>query len=345
MRNNKVHIILSIVIIVCSLYYTLYDVSAIDIAKAIGSIHLIYVFPAIFMVAISYWFRAMRWRYIIASIKEVKTVNLLSPLMIGSMGNMLPARAGEFIRAYLLGKNECISFTTSFATIFIEKLVDLLFVLFLLLFVLFSMSDLLKQGDLGANSELMNYMITFGWISFTVCSFVFLFSVFLQYKRDLATKIIDICLNPFPNKFSEKAKQLANSFTDGLKIIKDKRRFSAVILLSFLISICIILSFYFLYLAFDINVLIPIFSSLLVLFLTVDIFVALFPTPGFFGSFHAACVAALNGIFGIPKAIALSYGIVAWLIIMGFTILLGTIYIIKDNISFHELKASREEIT
>ena len=52
---------------------------------------------------------------------EVNTADLISPLMVGFMGNMLPARAGEFIRAYLMGKREQISFSASFATIFISS--------------------------------------------------------------------------------------------------------------------------------------------------------------------------------------------------------------------------------
>ncbi len=107
--------------------------------------------------------------------------------------------------------------------------------------------------------------------------------------------------------------------------------FSGLILVS-----CIILN-YPLYLAFEIENSLPVISSLAILCLTVDIFVALFPTPGFLGAFQAAYVVALHEIFGIPKAVAVSLGIVAWLVTMGTIIAAGTFFIIRDNISIRKL--------
>ena len=77
--------------------------------------------------------------------------------------------------------------------------------------------------------------------------------------------------------------------------------------------------------------------------LTVAIFITVAPTPGFLGSFHLGCVAALNGIFGIQKAVALSYGIIAWLLMMGATVAIGALFAVKENVSFGEFFASREK--
>jgi hypothetical protein len=52
---------------------------------------------------------------------------------------------------------------------------------------------------------------------------------------------------------------------------------------------------------------------------------------------------ALHEIFGVPEAIGASYGIIAWLVAMGFIIIAGLFFIIKDNISFTELAASRSQ--
>ncbi len=84
-------------------------------------------------------------------------------------------------------------------------------------------------------------------------------------------------------------------------------------------------------------------SSLVILCLTVAIFITLFPSPGFLGSFQAAHVVALHEIFGISKAVAVSYGIVSWLIIMGFTVIVGAIFAFKDHISFGEISAKSEQ--
>jgi uncharacterized protein (TIRG00374 family) len=159
---NKKHLILGLIIVVVFSYLVFKNVSLTDLQNAFKEVEYLYLLPAVLLVALTFLFRAMRWRYLISSIKEVKTLRLFSPLMVGFMGNVLPARAGEFIRAYLLGKKENVSFSASFATIFVERLMDMLIFLLLLVGVLFFSADTFAQGDAGSNHRLMGYMIKFG---------------------------------------------------------------------------------------------------------------------------------------------------------------------------------------
>ena len=305
------------------------------------SVQLLYLIPAVLLVLISYLFRAMRWRYLIRSVKEVKTVDLFSPLMVGFMGNMLPARAGEFIRAYLLSRKEKISFSASFATIFIERLFDLSLVLLLLVFVLLFMPEVFISGHSASGHQMLDKIKVFGIISFSLCLFIFMFSVLLQYKSDWTMKILRLLVKPFPEKWGEKICRLANSFSEGLMILRDKHGFFATVTLSFMIWSTFVLTYYPLYWAFNIQAELPAISSLVVLCLTVAIFITVAPTPGFLGSYHLGCVTALHGIFGIQKAVALSYGIIAWLVVMGSTVIIGTMFAVRENISFGELSAEK----
>ncbi len=336
---RKMHLIVGIIVVVLSLYYVFHDVQIDELGKAFLSLRYVYLIPTIGLVVLGFLFRAMRWRYLIRPVKEVKTLNLLSPLIVGFMGNMLPARAGEFIRAYLLGKQERISFSASFATIFIERLFDMVLVLFLLFWVLFFRAEFLTSENSGETHSLM---VNFGLVSFAGVVCILLFSVLLQFKNDWAMKLVGLFTKPFPLKWKEKIIKLVNSFAEGLKILKDKRGFFATVLLSFLIWCTFILTYYPLYLAFDIDTNMPLITSLIILCLTVAVFITLLPTPGFLGAFQAACVAALHGIFGVPKAVAVSYGIVAWFVTMGVTVLLGIFFIIKDNISLGEFSTRKE---
>ena len=340
---NKKHLLIGLTIVVLSSYYAFKNVSLQDLGNALKSVHYIYLVPAIFLVALTFLFRALRWRYLVSAIKDVKTIHIVSPLMVGFMGNILPARAGEFFRAYLLGKKENISFSAAFATIFVERLMDMMIFLLLLVGVLFFSADIFPKGDAGANHPLMGYMIQFGWISFIGCIGIFSFSVLLQYKNEWAIKIVDFCTKPLPHKWREKVLDMVHSFTDGLKILKDFRAFAASILLSFLVWTAMISVYYPIHLAFGITSELPVVTSILILSLTIGIFISLFPTPGFLGAFQAACVVALHEIFGISKAIAASYGIIAWLVAMGFILVVGTFFILRDNISFRELSAGTKK--
>jgi uncharacterized protein (TIRG00374 family) len=338
---QKKHLLIGLIIIALSSYYAFKNVSVEELSSAFASVKYLYLLPAVFFVALTFLFRAMRWRLLVSSVKEVNTAQLISPLMVGFMGNILPARAGEFIRAYLLGKRENISFSASFATIFVERLMDMLLFLILLVGVLFFSADIFSQGDSGSNHRLMGYMIKFGWISFIGSLGIFTFSLLLQYKNDWAMRIVNFCIKPLPQKWGEKIVGMVHSFTEGLKILKDIRSFLAALLLSLLVWGAMILTYFPINLAFGLESELPMITSVLVVSLTIGIFISLFPTPGFLGAFQAACVVALHEVFGIQKAIAASYGIIAWLVAMGFIIVAGSIFIVKDNISFSELAASK----
>ncbi|UCE71514.1 MAG: flippase-like domain-containing protein [Nitrospiraceae bacterium] len=339
---KKKHLLIGLLIVIFSSYYAFKNVSIADLTEALRTVKYIYLIPAVLLVAITFLFRAMRWHYLVSSVKNVKTSRLFSPLMVGFMGNILPARAGEFIRAYLLGKKENVTFSAAFATIFVERLFDMLLFLMLLVGVIFFSADTFAQGENGESQKLMGYMIKFGWVSFIGSLGIFLFSVLLQYKNDWAMKIVEFCSKPLPETWREKIFGIVQSFTEGLSILKDVKGFLAALVLSFLVWISMILTYYPIHLAFGITDL-PMVTSVLVVSLTIGIFISLFPTPGFLGAFQAACVVALHDVFGVSKAVAASYGIIAWLVAMGFIIAVGSIFIVRDNISFKELASSKEQ--
>lgn len=344
MKKKYIHLFVSIVIILVCIYYVLNNVSLSELRDKLLSVKYMYLLPAVFLVMLTFLFRAMRWRYLINSVKVVKTYNLISPLMVGFMSNILPARAGEFIRAYLLSKKEGINFSASFATIFIERLFDMAIVLILLLWILLFNTEVFRPGESEATRQLISYMTKFGWISFFGSLFIFTFSILLQYKNELAMKIVHICIKPLPDKWGFRIVSIVQSFTQGLSILKDKRGLLMSIFLSLLVWASIVFAYYPLFYAFGIENDLPFPQSMILMTLAISIFITLVPTPAFLGSFHAACVAVLYEVFGIPKAVALSYGIVAWIVTMGFTILVGMIFVMKDQISFKELTAKIEEV-
>jgi uncharacterized protein (TIRG00374 family) len=95
----------------------------------------IYLVPAIGFTMAGHYSRAYRWKFLLLPVKNIRTWNLFTATAIGFMANnLLPARLGELVRAYVLGKQEQISRTASFATIVYERILDV-FALLILLWV------------------------------------------------------------------------------------------------------------------------------------------------------------------------------------------------------------------
>lgn len=343
MQKKHLHLFIGLIIIILSLFYAFKGVKLSELKDAFLTVRYVYLIPALVLILSSYWLRAVRWRYLVCSVKkDVKTAELYSPMMVGYMANMLPARAGEFVRAYLLSKRTGINLSSSFATIFIERLFDLMVVLVLIAWVLFFMSDIVTANNSSSANDILEKVRIFGTLTFVLCLFILLFSALLQFRNEWAMAIVGFFLKPLPKHWGEKIIAMVHSFTEGLSIIKDKRGFMATVILSFLIWGIFVVTYYPLYLAFDIQAHLPVVSSLVFLCLAVAVFITIMPTPGFLGSYQLGCVAALHGMFGISKPVALSYGIVAWIMGMGATVVIGAVYAMKDHVSIGEISAGKE---
>ena len=83
--------------------------------------------------------RALRWQYLLAPIGHTRFSAAFRTDHNRVCGDaVLPARAGEVIRPYLLARQEGLSATATFATIIIERVLDAVTCVFLLAsFVLF----------------------------------------------------------------------------------------------------------------------------------------------------------------------------------------------------------------
>jgi uncharacterized protein (TIRG00374 family) len=75
----------------------------------------------------SYLVRAWRWRVIMSSVQPVPTWTVGRVYMAGLMANnLLPARIGEVVRAYLLGQTAAMPAAAALGTIAVERVFDVL---------------------------------------------------------------------------------------------------------------------------------------------------------------------------------------------------------------------------
>src|SRR5215813_1608071 len=87
---------------------------------------------------ISLVIRSFRWQYLLEPLGHASFGNAFRATAVGfAASSILPARAGELIRPYFLARHERLSATGAFATIVIERLLDMLTVLVLLASFLF----------------------------------------------------------------------------------------------------------------------------------------------------------------------------------------------------------------
>jgi len=92
-----------------------------------------YFLPVPVFLVVNFMLRAIRWRLLFASRHPAALGDFFSAMMIGNLfNNILPARGGEFVKIYLLGKSTTLSKSRILATVIVEKAADLLIAIGLL---------------------------------------------------------------------------------------------------------------------------------------------------------------------------------------------------------------------
>ena len=126
-RNSKIVLIISVVLAVLFLFLALRHVSWPDVWQTFRQIRLEYVIFGLVINTLALFMRGLRWGILVSAQKKVKPANIFLATAIGYMGNtLLPARAGELLRSYVLGENSGISSSYVFATALTERIMDVL---------------------------------------------------------------------------------------------------------------------------------------------------------------------------------------------------------------------------
>jgi uncharacterized protein (TIRG00374 family) len=322
--------------IVVSLFFMVLLFNKIDfrlLGTALRSADYRYVFLAICFTFSNYFLRAVRWRYLLISEKSIPLSSLYSATIIGYMANnLLPARLGEFIRAYMLARQEQLETPAVFATLVIDRLFDGFTVLLLLLVTLFTLR--LPAGMEDAARALK----AGGTIMFLLYCGIMLFLYLLKRQTMRTLSAVGYVLKPFPKRISDNLIPLLGSFIGGIRLSSRWWHVAALIATSAGIWLFCLLSVDMTLRSFNIHL--PLAASMFVLILLV--FAVMVPaSPGFIGTYHYACYKGLS-VFGIPETTSVSIALIMHGTGFFPVIIAGFYYLWENKISLNELQRAEK---
>lgn len=257
-----------------------------------------YLLPTIPILFFSHLLRALRWRYLLDPIKRLDIGSLYSSLIIGYMGNVLmPAHLGEILRAYVLSKMRRIAASSAFATIVMERIIDVFTLLALMVLTIFIYS-------FPAWVKKSGYFLFMGTLG------IFVLLVLLKQFSSQMQTLPGPCSRWFPRRFQQKIGDGLERFLSGIVPLKRRTDYAVVAVLSVFIWVCYGLVFYFCLhaFAFERTYDLP-WSASLVLLTVTTIGVLIPSSPGYVGTYHYLCQVSL-ALFGVPAGAALSFAVV-----------------------------------
>lgn len=283
----------------------------------------------------TYLLRALRWQYLLAPIGPTRFSTAFRTTVIGFAASfLLPARAGEVIRPYLLARRENLSATAAFATIVLERLLDLLVVLLLFAGFVFTVAP----GDVAGDPTQFARVKFGGALAMAAAAggsiVLFILAGHPERIGRLALRVERV----LPAKLAHAVARFAQTFAEGLAVLRQPGRLVAALLLSFPLWLSIALGIWLTSRAFHITF--PYAGSFLVT--TVLVVGVAVPTPGAIGGFHAAYQIAVQTFFAAPTDRAVGGAIVLHAISFLPVTLLGAAFMFAEGLTLTNARALAE---
>lgn len=258
---------------------------------------------ALVVTVLQYMMRAVRWQYLLHPIGDVRFSTAFRSTVIGFAASaVLPARAGEVLRPYLLARWEGLSATATLATILLERLLDLATVVTMLalFFVAF-------DPGLAVLNPAVYRAVQVGGLLAGVAAIGALATVFLLagHPEKLGRWTLQ-AERLLPARAARALAHAVEKFIGGLAVMRQPRRLFVALALSVPLWLLIAAAIWLGARAFQIEF--PFTSTLL--FNALIVVGVSVPTPGAVGGFHEAFRIGATAFFGAPNDRAVGAAIV-----------------------------------
>jgi uncharacterized protein (TIRG00374 family) len=275
--------------------------------------------------------RAVRWRILLSPVASPTLAGCVSATAIGLMANnVLPARIGEFVRAYSLGRRERIPTGTAFGSLFVERMFDG----FALVAILLALTWVEPLPDWVDTAIRTAFGVFVGFLSFQLL-LATRPEVFLGFARRISRRFAK-------GRFQEPIDGALVTFVDGFGLLRRPWLAAASFFLALAQWSAITLTTWLGLAVFDLHARVGWSGSYFATCVTA-FGVSIPSSPGFIGTFEAFIVEAL-GVFGIDRSAALGFAVAYHVVSFVSVTALGLGYFVREGWSWRDLEKSEERL-
>jgi uncharacterized protein (TIRG00374 family) len=296
------------------------------LGQALRGAYLLPLVGVVLVTVAAYVVRAWRWGDLLAPLGHVGLADLFSATMIGFAASLLLPRSGELLRPWLISRRHPIPTSAGFATIIIERLIDLITVLALFAAYLFALPRPAAQVDDRFTETLMFGGGAAGLAAIGMLGFL----LALHANAERVVSGLEGLLARAPRWLAAPLGRLLRTFSGGLAVMRAPAPHLAMIgLQSVALWLLGALGYHLIHAAFAIDL--PFHATfLLIAFLVVG---EAIPTPGLVGGFHAFYLLALSEVYGVDRATAAAAAITAHLLTNLPVVVIGLALLGREGLS------------
>jgi uncharacterized protein (TIRG00374 family) len=328
--KQTVRVVIGVLVSLFFLFLIFREVDLQRVIEAFQAANYWWFVPATIVLFASHWLRALRHRYLLDSVRRIRTGQLFNALLVGYMANtILPAHLGELLRAYIVGKKGSLPGSLALATIAVERAIDVFALIFIMgiTFVLFPFPVWVR---------------TSGYLMFGFAVMFMILLIGLRIQEERVTNWMVRLLRPLPARLTDKVVGLLRGFVSGIVPLRQKSAYVIVTILSLLIWAGYGLVFVFGFWSFDFvsTYSLPWTAALVTLVIT-TIAVVVPSSPGYVGTYHWLCMKSLE-LFGVPGSVSLSFAVTVHAVSIFPVAIVGFLLAWKEGYSISKMPSQDE---
>lgn len=302
--RSIINFILSVALAAVFLYIAFYNVNFSEVWLHVSSANFFWVTLFAILVLAGHLLRALRWKYILHSVKpDAKLKNLFGSLMVGYGVNSVTPKLGELTRAILMGRWEGLSRSSMFGTVILERVIDIISLAFsILIAVLISSISLYEQFP-----WLESALYISAAIIITVLMLIY-FAV--RYQEKFYSAIIKL-FGKISGSFALTIAHIFNMLTEGFNSLRGSRNYLYTTILTVVIMSVYALTSYIGFLMLDLT---EVNYGMGWVLMSISAIGVIIPTPGATGSYHTLAKSTLVLVYGFSEVIALAYAFLTHII-------------------------------
>jgi len=303
-ENSKkiIGIILPFLLTLVFLYLAFYKVDLLSSFALIAGVKIFWLVIFILIFFLSHFIRALRWKYILSSVKsDIKIKHLFGAVMVGYGLNAVVPRAGEIFRSFFLGRWERISRTSIFGTVVLERAIDILALSFSVL-----ISVLIYSGDLYSEISWLKYSLN---LVFALNGLLIILIILLVVYKESFGRIIVKATGKFSTRISKKLEYLFDTLTKGFASLRGFRNYVFTFLLTVIIMVVYAFNSWVAFRMLGMETIQEVNFGMAWILMTISAFGIIIPTPGGAGSYHWITIMVLTTLFSFNQEISSAFAI------------------------------------
>jgi len=299
-----------------------------------------HVIHGVILIYLGYFLRALRWKIFLRPVrKNVSAFSLISPTLVGFTGLAVLGRPGELIRPYLIARRVNLTFSSQLAVWAIERIFDLAAFTVLMVAGIFLPTKL--RAFAASRPVYYHWLHVAGYLLSGLVVGLFAVAMFVNYKGPSIAAWVENRFSHLTRNLGHRIAQRVREFAGGLNTIHGPISLIQIFAVSVLMWWLIALSYKEVTHAYGA----PMHEmSVTRVFLLMgsSMVGSMLQLPGVGGGSQLATIEALDKVFQVPRELAVSCGILLWLVSFVAVLPVGLLLAHHERLSLRQIAEESE---